>query len=95
MTYIILYTKKNCPFSSNAVALCNSLQLPFKEYSIDGNHPKYYEIKAQLFDVCKHYSFPIIIIGNTVLGGFSELNNAYKNNTLYNICIKHGINMYK
>ena len=91
MPYIILYTKKNCPFSKNAVQLCNSLQLPFKEYSIDGNHPNYNQIKVKLFDQCKHYSFPIVIIGNTVLGGFSELNTAYKKNNLYSICIQNGI----
>lgn len=94
MTYIILYTKKNCPFSSAAIELCNSLRLPFKEFSIDGNHPKYIEIKTKLFQKHNHYSFPIVIIGNTVLGGFSELKKTHENKKLYPMCIKNGINIY-
>jgi glutaredoxin len=91
MSDIVLYTKKNCPFSYNALNLCRSLRIPYKEYCIDGSHPDYLKIKQQLFNKFKHNSFPIVIIGSNVLGGFSELNNLYQTNQLYNLCKKHNI----
>lgn len=93
MSEIILYTKVNCPYSREAKNLCNILYIPYQEYSIDGNNPRYELIKQNLFNTFKHNSFPIIIIGKTVIGGYSELTAAYKSKKLHKLCSKIGINI--
>ena len=93
MAEIILYTKNNCPYSREAKSLCNILYIPYQEYSIDGNNPKYNQIKQNLFKTFKHNSFPIIIINKTVIGGYSELVDAYHSKKLHKLCAKIGINI--
>lgn len=91
---IIIYTKLGCPYSREAKSFLNILSLPFQEYSLDPHNPRYTQIKQQLSNQFKHNTFPIIIIGNTVLGGHYELVQAYETKVLHHLCHNIGFNIY-
>ena len=79
---IILYTKPDCVFCSNAKALLRDKQIPFMEYKLNEDFTR--EILLSKFPEASTY--PVIVIDNFRIGGFNELravlNEESKNNNL-------------
>lgn len=73
---IVMYTKVGCPYCENAKTLLSRLNLPFSEKSLDPRNENYNKDKLKIFNYFNHHSFPVIVINNKLLGGYSELQNA-------------------
>lgn len=84
---IIVLSKSGCPYCQNARTLLKAFDLPFNETIVDMTQ------KHKLFNQYKVNSFPIIIIGNTLIGGYSDLVVSYNNSTLQKICSNAGLNL--
>ena len=88
---ITIYTKVNCPYCKNAKILLDRLKLHYKELSLEPNDSHYNSKRDRLFNLYKHRSFPIIIIGQHVLGGYSELVESYNSLKLHRMCSEVGL----
>ena len=55
---------------------------------------KNYEYKRdQLFHYYNHHSFPVIVINNQLLGGYSDLIKAHSTSKLHDMCSKIGLEL--
>lgn len=90
---IIVFTKPGCPYCKNAKQLLGSLDLPFNEIVLNPNDLTYEYKKNRLFDYYNHRSYPIIVIDNILLGGYTELLEAYRDKSLHKICSKIGLHI--
>lgn len=70
---IRLYTKTGCSYCINALNLLNSLNKKFEVYELDPKHPLYNRNKETLFNHYNYSSFPVVLIDNKLIGGFTEL----------------------
>jgi glutaredoxin len=89
---ITVYSKVGCPFCIKTKDFFDNLNVPFKEIKLDPNDPNYTSKRDYLFNQSKHRSFPVIFIGNQLLGGFSDLEKAYDTLKLHKLCAD--INIY-
>ena len=79
MPKIIVYTKTVCPYCSSAKALLQNLKLSYEEINLDGKD----ELRAKLSEENKGFrTVPMIFINDKFIGGFDDLNVAYKNGEL-------------
>lgn len=77
MSQNIMYSKVGCPFCKKAQGLLTSLHLKYTEYTLDPREFNYTEKKNKLFKYYNHNSFPVIIIGGKLIGGYSDLHKIY------------------
>ena len=92
---IVVYSKLGCPFCIKTKNFFDKLNVPFKEIKLDPDDPYYTSKRDYLFHNSKHRSFPIIFIGSTLLGGFSDLENAYDTLKLHKLCTDINIYIHK
>lgn len=89
---IIVFSRLGCKYCDNAKKFLKNLQLPFHEIKI--NDDKNYEYKRDhLFHYYQHHSYPVIVINNELLGGYSDLVNAYDTLKLHDMCSKIGLEL--
>ena len=69
MMEVLVLTKDACPYCDQAKALLTRLQIKFKTRKLGEDLTR-----EQVFEMCPNArTFPQIIIGNKVIGGYSEL----------------------
>lgn len=66
---ITLYTWAHCPYCSGAKIFLDNKGLKYTEIDIHNNN----EMRRKLQEKTNHYTVPFIFIGETFVGGFSEL----------------------
>lgn len=66
---ITLYTTRFCPYCSAAKQLLNSKQLSFEEIPVDGDP----DLRAQMSQRAGQRTVPQIWIGETHVGGYTDL----------------------
>jgi len=91
---ITIYTKKGCIFCYKTKQLLEHVQLPYNEKCLDPTKHDYESKKNKLFNLYNHNSFPIIIINDKLLGGYSDLINYYNTSTLQKFYKSIGFNIY-
>ena len=66
---IKLYTWPFCPYSNGAKKLLDERGLEYTDVDIFKNDDLRYQLQAETH----HYSIPFVFIGDTCIGGYSEL----------------------
>ncbi|HEY5537080.1 MAG TPA: glutaredoxin domain-containing protein [Acetobacterium sp.] len=66
---ITLYTWAHCPYCVGAKIFLDNKGLKYTEIDIHNNN----EMRRKLQEKTNHYTVPFIFIGETFVGGFSEL----------------------
>jgi glutaredoxin len=89
---IVVFSKPGCPYCAKAKTFLNSRNLPFTEIALNPNEINYEYKRDRLFNYYNHKSYPLIVIDNKLLGGYSELINAYNSLELHKMC--HNIDLY-
>lgn len=80
---VIIYSKNNCIYCQKSKELFKKLNIPYNEILLnkDDDNDTYTLTVSELINKYNHKTFPFIIINETFIGGYTELENAY--NTLY------------
>lgn len=88
---VIVFSRPGCKYCDNTRVFLNTLDIPFNEIKLNPNDKNYETKRDQLFNYYHHHSYPIIVIDNQLLGGYSDLVNAYDTLKLHDMCSKIGI----
>lgn len=88
---IIVFSKPGCPYCIKAKTFLNRLRLPYTDISLNPEDQNYEYKKNRLFNHYNHRSYPIIVIDNQLLGGYTELMHAYETLKLHKMCQKIGL----
>ncbi len=78
MADILMYSTDPCPFCRNAKALLDKRGIPYEEINL----AKDPEGRTELADRTGMMTFPQVIVGGELVGGFTELVRADKDGTL-------------
>lgn len=73
-----MYSTDPCPFCRNAKALLNARGIPYEEIDL-GKDP---DGRSELANKTGMMTFPQVIIGGELVGGFQELVRADRDGTL-------------
>lgn len=90
---IVVFSKPGCPYCYKAKVFLNNLDLPFKEISLNPSEDNYTYKRDKLFNYYNHRSYPIIVINNNLLGGYSELVHSYNTLRLHKLCSQIGLHI--
>jgi glutaredoxin len=85
---IVFYAKHGCIFCEKLETLLKSLNLPYTK-----NYISNIGDTNRLKELTNMSSFPMVFIGNEVIGGFTEFNTLYITNQLGKKLISFGINL--
>jgi glutaredoxin 3 len=88
---IVIFSKPGCPYCAKAKTFLTSFNLPFTEISLNPNENNYEYKRDRLFNHYNHKSYPVIVIDNQLLGGYSELIHAYDTLKLHKLCRDIGL----
>lgn len=88
---IIVFSKKGCTYCDKAKALLNELQVPYTVHMLHPEEEGYTEKRETLFNKYSHRSFPIILVGDIFIGGFTELQNSIATLQFHDLAKKIGI----
>lgn len=69
---LLIYTKKGCKYCVLAKELLKTKKIKYNEYELNSNDTNYEMSRDYLFKTY-HNSFPIILLNNKFIGGYTEL----------------------
>jgi glutaredoxin len=90
---IVVFSRLGCKYCENTRKFLNTLQLPFNEIKLKPDDKNYEYKRDQLFHYYHHNSFPVIVINNQLLGGYSDLIKAHSTSKLHDMCSKIGLKL--
>lgn len=73
-----IHEKVGCPFCEKAIILLDSHNIDYHVETYDPNVEGYEEAKQRLFNYTGKNKFPQIFKGNTLIGGYDDLNEYFK-----------------
>ena len=79
MKDVIIYTTKTCPYCYKAKSLLKSLDLPYKEVSVDFNS----KLRAEMASKAGKTSVPQIWFGEDHIGGCDDLHALHSAGNLF------------
>ncbi len=85
MEKITIYTKPGCTFCIYAKEIFNKLKVPYKQMILDPSDSDYIMKRNNMFLKYNHNSFPVILINNVFIGGFTELKQLQESGKLYDM----------
>lgn len=88
---IRIISKEGCPYCQKARILLDALNLPYTEVILSPNEKNYIVKKNKLFTYYNRNSYPIIVIQDTVVGGYTDLIDSYNNSSLHKMCLNIGL----
>jgi glutaredoxin len=88
---IVVFTKPGCPYCKNAKEFLDNFNLPFTEITLNPSDIHYEHKRDRLFNYYQHRSYPIIVINNRLVGGYTDLLRAYDTLKLHKICQDIGL----
>lgn len=91
MSQIVVYSKPGCPYCQKAKTMLKTLCLPYHEVQLHPEDPSYSQKRDNLFGHFKHRSYPIITVGKTFIGGYTELVHSYDTLRLHKLCSDIGL----
>lgn len=77
-----IYTKDYCPYCTKAKALLNELQIPFNDHDISETP----EVIEELSKKSGFRTVPQIFLGDTALGGYSDIEKLHQEGKLTEMC---------
>ena len=69
---LLIYTKKGCKYCTLAKELLKKKNIKYNEYELNSKDTNYEIARDYLFKTY-HNSFPIILLNNNFIGGYTEL----------------------
>lgn len=81
MNKIEIYTSATCPYCVKAKKLLQMLKLEYSEFNIDTSFDSICDELSNKYNK-KIQTVPQIIINNNLIGGYSDLEDAYKSGNL-------------
>lgn len=90
---ITIYSKPGCPYCIKAKTMLAGLNLKYKEIQLNPNDPDYVQKRDTLFNYYSHRSYPIILVGKNLIGGYSELVHSYDTLRFHKLCSDIGIHV--
>jgi glutaredoxin len=90
---IVVFTKPGCPYCKKAKEFLDNFNLPFNEITLNPSDTHYEDKRDQLFNYYQHRSYPIIVINNRLIGGYTDLLKAHDTRKLHQMCHDIGINL--
>ena len=90
---IIMHTKPGCVYCERAKEFMLDKHIPFTTVCHDPKSEIYEREKNALVAKTHHPTFPQIFVGETFVGGYSELVMSYSTFSLHILCNKIGINL--
>lgn len=88
---ITVFSKKGCVYCDKAKDLLNELQVPFTVNMLEPSDEDYASKRDTLFNTYNHRSFPLIVVGDVFIGGFTELQNTIATLQFHELAKKIGI----
>jgi glutaredoxin len=88
---ITVLSKIGCIYCDKTKYFLDELSVPYTVITLDPTTPEYIEQRDALFTKYNHKSFPLIIVGNTFIGGYTELQNSYATLQLHELTEQIGI----
>lgn len=90
---IVVYSKITCGFCKKAKDFLNEHDIPFTEFLLNESDTNYIQQRDHYFNKFKWKSFPMITVGNTFIGGYTELVHKYNTTELHDICKEYGLDI--
>jgi glutaredoxin len=90
---ISVFSKKGCLYCDKAKDLLDELQVPYTVHVLQPEEEGYAEKRDTLFDKYSHRSFPIILVGDVFIGGFTELKNSVATLQFHDLASNIGIDV--
>lgn len=90
---IVIFSKPGCKYCVKTKEFFEELNIRYEEINLNPDHPGYIKKRDDLFRYYNHYSYPIIVIDNVLLGGYTELINSYDTLRLHELCEKINIDI--
>lgn len=90
---IIVYSKEGCIYCDKAKQLLDELQAPYTFHVLHPTQVDYIERRNELFNKYNHRSFPIILVGDVFVGGFTDLQHSVATLQFHELATKIGINI--
>jgi glutaredoxin len=90
---ISVFSKKGCVYCDKAKDLLDEIQVPYAVHLLQPDEEGYAEKRDALFNKYSHRSFPIILVGDVFIGGFTELQNSVATLQFHAIASKIGIDV--
>lgn len=84
MSKIEIYTSATCPYCIKAKKLLTMLKLSYADYNVDKDFDKMCKDLSEKYGR-QIQTVPQIIINGKYLGGYSDLESAYKSGNLDNL----------
>lgn len=88
---ITVFSKIGCIYCDKAKYFLDELNVPYKIITLVPDTPEYIEQRDALFIKYSHKSFPLVIVGDTFIGGYTELQNSYATLHLHQLAQQIGI----
>ena len=79
MKEVIIYTTKTCPYCYKSKSLLKSLDIPYKEVSVDFNS----KLRAEMASKAGKTSVPQIWFGEDYIGGCDDLHDLHASGDLF------------
>ena len=90
---MLVHTKPGCKYCDLSKTFLNDKNIPYTPINYDPLLENYDLLKSELMNKTNHYTFPLIFIGDTFVGGYSELVHAYETCKLHDLCRQIGIHI--
>jgi hypothetical protein len=88
---IVIHSKRGCTYCDKAKDLLTALNVPFTMLTLEPDEPDYHNKRDALFNKYNHRGFPLILVGDVFIGGFTELQNAHSTLKLHELAANIGI----
>jgi len=89
---VTVFSITNCPYCSSASNLLKDLKVDFNYYQVNTDEKfNNTDFKTSLTDYCGIRTYPKILIGETCIGGYTDLSKLYKTQKLFKMLKKEGI----
>lgn len=92
---VVVYSKANCSYCVKAKVFLKEHELPFTEVKLDCESEAYPAERDALITRSKvnHRTFPFIFVGDTFVGGYTELVKAYETLRLHELVKTVGLTL--
>lgn len=88
---IVIYSKVTCGYCKKAKDFLSSKNIPYTEFVLSETDNDYTKHRDYYFNKFNCKSFPMITVGKTFIGGFSDLVHKYNTLELYDLCKEDGL----
>ena len=92
---VTIYSRPYCVYCEKCKVFLEEKGIPFNEVKLDVESESYDANRDYLVSRsgCNHKTYPFVFVGDTFVGGYTDLVNAYSTLRLHDLCKVIGINL--